>query len=396
MVRFTHPTGASNDTMKARLRLLAVVVILLAGSGGGYWLLRQHRGEVDGRIRVSGNIEATEAQVAFKIAGRVEQRLVDEGMMVKQGQKIATLDTADLLANVAVREAEVHAARAALDALKAGSRVEDIAAAKAAWEKAAHGLADLEAGSRPQEIAAAEAAVAAAAANMKRLDADLRRTTTLFQQRTISAEEYDAARAARDMAVERHRQAVEQSKLVKEGPRKEQIEQARSALAQAKAQYDLVKAGPRREDIDQGQARLEQAQAALRLAQTQFSYATVYSPLSGVVLSKNIEPGEYVAPGTAVVTVGDLVHVWLRGYIEEPDWEHVKVGQRAWITTDAKPGKKFEGRVSFISQEPEFTPKNVQTQKERVKLVIRIKIDITSPKMDLKPGMPADAVIETK
>ena len=131
------------------------------------------------------------------------------------------------------------------------------------------------------------------------------------------------------------------------------------------------------------------------MAETQLSYATVYSPLSGVVLSKNIEPGEYVAPGTAVVTVGDLVNVWLRGYIEETDWGRVKVGQRAWVTTDTCPDKKYEGRVSFIAQEAEFTPKNVQTQKERVKLVYRIKIDITNPNMELKPGMPADAVIET-
>ena len=155
-------------------------------------------------------------------------------------------------------------------------------------------------------------------------------------------------------------------------------------------------AGPRKEDIDQAAARVRQAEAALKLAQTQLSYATVYAPLTGVVLSKNIEPGEYVAPGTPVVTVGDMVNVWLRGYIEERDLGRVKYGQRAWITTDTYPGKKYEGRVSFISSEAEFTPKNVQTQKERVKLVYRIKIDIhESRDMELKPGMPADAVIET-
>ena len=142
-------------------------------------------------------------------------------------------------------------------------------------EKAEHALADLEAGSRPQEIEAAKAAVGAAAADMTRTQADFRRATSLFQRKTISAEEYDAARAAYDMAVERHRQAVEQLKLVEEGPRNEQIEQARSALAQAKAQYDLVKDGPRKEDIDQGRARVEQARAALKLAETQLSYATV-------------------------------------------------------------------------------------------------------------------------
>jgi HlyD family secretion protein len=378
--------------MKARV-LPLIIVVLLAAGGGGYWFLQNQQKHLSGQIRVSGNIEATEAEVAFKIAGRVEERLVDEGMMVRQGEKIATLDTADLLANVAVRRAEVQAAEAALAELKAGSRVEDIAAAKAAWEKAVHALADLEAGSRPQEIAAAEAAVAAAAAEMNRLEADLRRSTLLFRRGTITAEEYDAARSARDVAFEKHRQAVEQSKLVKEGPRKEQIEQARHALAQAKAQYDLVKAGPRTEDIDQAKARLAQAEASLKLADVQASYATVYSPLTGVVLSKNIEPGEYVAPGTAVVTVGDLVHVWLRGYIDTLDLKSVKVGQKATVTIDT--GDSYTGRVSFIAPQAEFTPKNVQTQKERVKLVYRIKIDITNPKMELKPGMPADAVIET-
>jgi HlyD family secretion protein len=381
--------------MLVKLRVLLILIILAAGGGAAYWYLGVHRHQSDGQLRVSGNIETTEAQVAFKIAGRVETRLFDEGQMVKQGQPVATLDTADLRCNVDLRKAEVQTADAALAELLAGSRAEEKAAAKAAMEKAAHGLADLEAGSRPQEIAEAEAAVGAAAAEMSRAQADLRRNTTLFQRKTISAEEYDAARAGADVATERHRQVVERLKLVREGPRKEQIEQARSALAQAKSQYDLVMAGPRQEDIDQARARLEQAKAALRLAETQLGYATVYAPLSGVVLSKNIEPGEYVAPGTAVVTVGDLVNVWLRGYVEEPDLDRVKFGQKAIVTTDG--GKSYVGRVSFIAKEAEFTPKNVQTQKERVKLVYRIKIDIKNDpeKLELKPGMPADAVIET-
>ncbi len=384
--------------MKTRMLLLAVVA---AGAVGGYYAYRYRdvrQAGATGRIQVSGNIEATEVQAAFKIPGRVIQRDFDEGQMVRQGDKVAVLEDADLRGTVALREAELAAARFALDELLAGSRVEDIAAAKAAWEKADHSLRDLEAGSRPQEIAAAEAAVDAAAADMARLAADLKRSTALFRRNTISAEEYDAARAAYDMADARHRQVVEQLKLTREGYRKEQIEAARSALQQAKAQYDLVKAGPRREDIQQGRARLEQAQAALRLAEVQVSYATVFAPLGGVVLSKNIEPGDYVAPGTGVVTIGDLNNVWLRAYIDESDKGRVKPGQTAWITTDAYPGKRYKGYVSFISQEAEFTPKNVQTQKERVKLVYRIKINIRNPAEgeQLNPGMPADAVIETK
>jgi HlyD family secretion protein len=352
---------------------------------------------VSNEIRISGNIETTEAQVAFKIAGRVEQRLFDEGQMVTKGQLIATLDTSDLQCNVDLRRAEMQTAKAALDELLAGSRVEEKAAAKAAMQRAGHTLADLEAGSRPQEIVVAEAAVAAAAAEMNQLNADYGRSTALYERKTISAQEYDSVRASYNVAVEKHRQAVEQLKLVREGPRIEQIREARAALAQAKAQNDLVEAGPRKEDIEQGRTRLAQAQAALNLAETQLSYAKVYAPLTGVVLSKNIEPGEYVSPGTAVVTVGDLINVWLRGYINEADKGRVKFDQTAWVTTDTYPGKKYKGRVSFIASEAEFTPKNVQTQKERVKLMYRVKIDIknvSNQDAELLPGMPADAVID--
>jgi HlyD family secretion protein len=396
--------------MKSKLPFLVILILLGGGGGAAYWFYFAPHAVPDGQIRVSGNIETTEVQIAFKIPGRVltrgqvklpdgSVRCIDEGDRVKAGQEVATLETADLLCNVALRQAELGIAQAALDALEAGSRPQEIEAAKSALEKAAHTLKDMEAGSRPQEISAAEAATSAAAAEMNRLDADYRRAVSLFQRKTISAEEYDAAKSAYDVAVERHRQQAEQLKLVKEGFRKEQIEEARAALAQAQAQYDLVKAGPRKEDIAQGRARVAQAQAALSLARTQVDYAKVFSPLTGVVLSKNIEPGEYVAAGTAVVTIGDMENVWLRAYIEETDLEAVRHSKRAWITTDSftnKKHKRYEGRVSFISDVAEFTPKNVQTQKERVKLVYRIKIDIKNPDEELKPGMPADAVIETE
>jgi HlyD family secretion protein len=381
--------------MKPRLFALAFLALLAAGGGVVYWHFYMPREAADGQIRVSGNIETTEAQVAFKIPGRVVERKVDEGYDVKKGEIVALLDKGDLECTVAMRKADLGVAEAALAALLAGSRPQEIESAKAAWEKAAHTLANLEAGSRPQEIVVAEAAVAAAAADEYRLQTEYRRKTPLFQRGSISSEEFESAKALYRVAVEKHRQAVEQLKLAQEGYRPEQIKEARAALAQAKAQYDLVKAGPRREDIDQGKARAKQAKAALDLAETQLSYTTVVAPLTGAVLSKNIEPGEYVAAGTAVVTVGDLVNVWLRAYIEEGDLGRVKLHQRAWITTDSFPGKKYEGVVSFIAADAEFTPKNVQTQKERVKLVYRIKIDIKNPNRELKPGMPADAVIET-
>jgi HlyD family secretion protein len=112
-------------------------------------------------------------------------------------------------------------------------------------------------------------------------------------------------------------------------------------------------------------------------------------------MAKNIEPGEQVAAGTPVVTVGELDSVWVRAYINETDLGRVKVGQKARVATDTWPGRVYDGIVTFISSEAEFTPKNVQTQKERVKLVYRVKITIPNPNMELKPGMPADAEILT-
>ena len=150
--------------------------------------------------------------------------------------------------------------------------------------------------------------------------------------------------------MEKHKQAVEQLKSHQRRTAEGADRAGPAALAQAKAQYDLVKNGPRQEDIDQARARVEQARAALDLAKTQLSYATVYAPLTGVVLSKNIEPGEYVAPGTAVVTVGDLVNVWLRAYIEETDQGRVKYGQRAWVTTDHIPARST--KAAFRSSPP--------------------------------------------
>jgi len=155
-----------------------------------------------------------------------------------------------------------------------------------------------------------------------------------------------------------------------------------------------VKKGPRAETIAQARARLQQTREAQALAQTRLEYAGIVSPLTGVVLSKNTEPGEFVAAGTPIVTVGDLEHCWLRGYVEETDLVRVRLGQRVRVTTDGQAGKAYEGKVSFISSEAEFTPKSVQTQKERVKLVYRIKVVIPNPALELKPGMPADGDIE--
>lgn len=381
--------------MKSRRKRIVAVILAVAVFGGMSFyqlVLARSRGD-GGLLRLSGNIEVTDAEVAFKIAGRVEKRLVEEGQLVEAGQVVARLDSSDLNWDVALRRAELQAARVAVAELEAGSRPEEIAAAKAAMDKAHALLTELENGARVQEVAVAETALARATVEKGRLQSEFNRAARLVESHAVSTEQYEATQAAYQVSIARQREAAEQLNLVKEGPRQEQIQQARAALAQTQAQYELVKTGPRRETIEQARARVEQAESALRLAETRLGYAVLASPLSGIVLSENVEAGEYVAPGTPVVTVGDLENVWLRAYIQESDLGRVKVGQQVRVTTDTYPGKVYDGRVSFVASQAEFTPKNVQTQQERVKLVYRVKVDIPNPNMELKPGMPADAEI---
>jgi HlyD family secretion protein len=378
---------------RARIAAAASVLFLLVA---GAWFLRFRGNDRAEGLRVSGNVEATTVEVSFRIPGRIELRAVDEGMTVAAGQLVARLDNADLVDELRVREAELAAADAALRELTAGSRRQEVARAEAEVQKAKAQLADLQAGARPQEIESARAAVERARADAEKARKDHERTEALLARQLISPSENDAARAASEVAAARRKEAEEALALALAGPRKDQVDQARAALAGAEETLSLVKEGARPEAIEQARARRKQAAEALRLSKTRLSHAAVYSPLSGTVLSKNAEPGEYVAAGTPVVTIADLKDVWLRAYIPETELGNVKIGQSVSVTTDSHPGKKYAGTVSFIAPEAEFTPKSVQTQKERIKLVYRIKVTVANPSAELLPGMPADGVIQIR
>lgn len=379
------------------MKKFAIIAVILAIAGlGAYWVFWRTADVDPNLIPVSGNIEVTDAEVSFKMPGRVNFRAVDEGQLVQLDDLIAKLDDAELKSELALRQAELQAAESALAELIAGSRPEEIAAAEAGRDQSQAFVDELVAGSREQEIKAAEAKLAATQANVQHLKSDLDRALTLIRSNAISQGELDFKQGLYDVAVAEQSAAGENMQLIKEGPRTEKIAQARAALAQVTAQFELVLAGPRKETIQQATARTEQAKAGIQLAQTKLDNAILKSPLTGIVLSKNTEPGEFVAAGTPVVTVADLENVWLRAYINEADLGRVKIGQVVHVTTDTYPDKRYDGRVSFVSSEAEFTPKNVQTSQERVKLVYRIKVDIMNIDMELKPGMPADGIIEIK
>jgi HlyD family secretion protein len=377
--------------MRSKKAVMGFVLLAVLATALAY---RKFTGPgTDGFLRISGNIEATDIDLSFKIPGRIADRSVEEGEFIRAGQAVARLDEIQLSQEAALRRAEAEAYHAVLRELLAGARPEEVRGAEAAVAQTEAGLAELLAGSRLQEIAAQQAVLDSAQAELERQTGEYTRQKSLYEKDVISRREFEASQGVLKTAAAREREAQERLKLLLEGPRPEQIEQARQAVTQSRERLALLLKGPRPEAVDQAQARLEQARQALAVAETRLAYARIVSPIDGIVLSENLRAGMYAAAGTPVITVGDLSNVWLRGFISETDLGRVKMGQRVHVTADTYPGKVYQGRVSFISSQAEFTPKSVQTEKERVRLVYRIKIQVPNPDLELKPGMPADAEI---
>jgi HlyD family secretion protein len=386
--------------------VLIVILVILAATGV-YFFLNNGEEDSGNLIKVSGNIELTEVGIAFKASGRLIARAVDEGDAVKKGTIVARLDRDQLTAqkdretaSLQFAVAQLAQAETALDWQKQSleadleQRRADLAAADAR-------LIELRNGSRPEEIKEAEAAVAAAQAEYARAGNDWTRAQTLYKNGDISTANYDQYRSQWERSEAALKQAKERQALVLAGPRREQIEAAAAQVERARASIKTAEANRleirrREQELPLRRADIDRAKANLALIETQLADTEVSSPIDGVVLVKAAEPGEIISAGMPVMTIGDLDHPWLRAYIRQTDMGKVKLGDRVKITTDSYPDKIYEGRVSFIASEAEFTPKQIQTQEERVKLVYRIKIDVENPEHELKSNMPADAVIELR
>jgi len=388
-------------------KFIPLLIILIAG-GALFYYFFFHPSEGEGTdIAVSGNIEVTTVDVSLKIPGKIERLAVEEGDRVKEGQLIATLEHRDLTAQKAKAEATLESAQSRVPSLQKSielqdrSNLEEVSQAQAAVQAAQARLQQLLSGSRPQEIQAAKAGLDQAQADLVKRKADMDRAEKLFKSNFISAQEWDSAINAHDVAAASLRKAQETYALVVEGPRKEEIDAARAQWEQAQAALMLAKAHRLqvevlRKDLLTAQAQIKEASTAIAVIETQIGYTQLVAPLSGVVLVKNAEAGEFVVPGGAVVSLGDVEKPWLKAFINENDLGKVKLGQKVSVTTDSYPGKVYPGKITFISSEAEFTPKNVQTAKERVKLVYRIKVSLENPRGELKPGMPADGKIHLK
>jgi len=387
-----------------RFILPAIILVALAAAAGIYIYGRLHPKNTN-KLAVSGNLELTQVDISFKVPGKLIELNVDEGYFVKKGEVIARIDRDQVQSQRDRDEASLHNSQSQYDQMETSVQWQrrtlesDVALRSAELRASQARLAALVAGSRPQEIQESRAAVADARAQHDQAQADWDRAQDLFKNDDISKQQYDQYRMRLDSTAAILRQSDERLALVVEGPRKEDIDAARADVVRAQAAVESAEANRlelkrREQDVLAHRADVNRARAQVAITDTQINDTVVTAPIDGVVLVKSAEVGEVLAAGTTVVTIGDIDHPWLRAYVNETDLGRVKYGQPAALTTDSFPGKSYPGRISFIASEAEFTPKQIQTNEERVKLVYRIKIDVDNRSHDLKSNMPVDAGIQ--
>lgn len=382
---------------------IPVGLLLVAASAAAFYYWRPTAPDPE-RILLSGNLEITESNAAFKTPGRLVDVLVREGETVRREQVLARIETQALEMARQRDRAGVVAAESSLRQLRTDTeRTRELLEQEAAMRRAEIAQAeaqvrDVEAGSRKQEVAQAQAAVDESTAQHALAKADWERAQRLFRNEDISRVQFEQAQARFRATAAAVEVATQRLGLLQEGPRKEALAVAQAQLARARAALRLTEANRQElvrkaQEVQLRQAEIKRAEAQAGVTETQLDDAVLRSAIDGVILARTVEPGEVVGAGMTVVTIGDTSRPWLRGYITEPQLGRVKLGQKTILRTDSFPGKTYDGVVTYISAEAEFTPKQIQTPEERVKLVYRIKIDVANPRGELKNNMPMDAEI---
>ncbi len=336
-------------SQKAR-RIIPVIVVLLLLTLTITYILKRTSQQKDAQT-ASGYIEAVQIHLAPEVSGRILEVLVDEGEAVKKGDVLVKLDATLAEAQYQQATAAAWAARSNAEAALANYRL-------------------LEAGASDEQLAVAQAAVDAAEINV---DA---------AQETYDTFPEDLQDTANAIAA------------------RQQLERAQAALTTAQAQFDLVNAGPRPEQLEVASAQstaaaaqAAAADAALLIASTQIDRFTITAPLNAVVLERAAQPGEFIAPGGSLLILGEVKHLTLTIYVPEDSYGQLKLGQAVSVTVDSFPTQTFSGQVAYISDQAEFTPRNVQTVASRKSTVYAVRISLANADGKLKPGMPANVTL---
>ena len=329
---------------------IVIFVFLVLFIGVGLFVYFGQQSAQKGELYYSGTIEATQANLAFQTSGRVQAVWVREGQAVVKDQVLAELDGAELASRL-------EQARANLDKSIRNRQQSET-------------MLDLYNQTLPAEVDRADAGVAAARLALEDTRKNDQRYEQLFQKSVISAKERDRVKLQYDTAVTR-------------------LAEVEAGLKAARS--NLKKIDAARQDVAVAHSQIQASRAALEQTDIQRQYARLKAPAGGIITSRNVEPGEVVTPGREVLTLSDLATVDLKIFVDETAIGKVKPGQKVDIRIDTFPDKVYEGQVAYVSPEGEFTPKIIQTKKERVKLVYLVKVSIPNPDFELKSGMPADA-----
>lgn len=341
--------------ISARKRIMILAIVALLAVGFFVWRRINRKSDAGDSVTLYGNVDIRQVQVAFNDSERIDQLMVDEGGEVRAGQLIGRLVQQRFSDAVWQGQSLVASQQQVVARLKAGSRPEEIAEARA-------------------DVAADEANVAAAQANVK--DAEL-----LFsRQQALAGQQYVSLQIRDD---------AERAYLAQ----KAALAATQQALAAKQQVLRLAVLGPRKEDIAAAEATLKADEAALAQAQKQLADTLLYAPVDGVIQNRILEPGDMASPQTPVYTLALDNPLWVRAYLPESQMGKVALGMRAWIETDSFPGQRFPGWVGFISPVSEFTPKNVETTELRSQLVYRVRVYACNPGHRLRLGMPATVII---
>lgn len=299
---------------------------------------------MDGMIEASGNIEGTNITVSSQTAGEIDKILKDEGSLVNKGDTIIIIDPINYKLKLNESLSILQSSESQYSLLKTGARKEDIAQSEEALKQA--------------EV------------NFSQAEKDKDRYTSLFESKSITRKQYEDA-------INRYEITSAQYNSAKENVRK-------------------IKNLARPDELKQAEANVNRVKASIEQLQKNINDCFVTAPSNGYIVKKFVEEGEYAGMLSSLFKITDLRKVELVIYVSETDLGKVKLGQVAEVSVDSYPDKNFKGNVTYISPEAEFTPKNIQTKDERTKLVFAVKISIPNPDLELKPGMPADALINVR
>lgn len=325
---------------KIAVRIFALLLVVAIGVGS-WWYASKRDGQDESLLVLYGNVDIRESDLAFNNSEHIDELLVQEGDRVRKGQLLATLHRPRMQAEVAAAEARVAARKAV--------------------------VTRLEAGSRPEELRQSRAQVAAARARLVDAQVTFERIQKLNKKQLASKQSLDDAQTSRDTA--------------------------RADLKVAEESLALAVEGPRVEDIEEARAMLQADEAQVVLTQEVLIDAELYAPSDGTIRNRILEPGDMASPQTPVFTLALTNPVWVRAYAPETALGKLVPGMSADVSTDSYPGKTYPGWIGFISPTAEFTPKNVETPELRTRLVYQLRIFVCNPQDELRLGMPATVSI---